>query len=547
MPILVLEHDNKQPPHIQANKIPSSSTIGHYANFDPANSKARADPMPRHKYEKRRVVLPVDEPSHSWGVRLAPVAKMHTPHLSLGLAILSLPQTTKEYNRNDLKEGDVIIQIDQVKLKNRHVKELKDLFWNAKLRSDCKCTLIVLRVNPDYNTGSSNSDAEVEANGLSGSNNLDDVLKSSNESIMNEKENVAKSKLNEDTIQQNHSLDSSHDDDVSSVTNPSLKVIPIHKSVNTNSSNESNHEKNKIAEERNYINEDTKKDTKQADVLSIVKRQSIHSKHAYEHMKPNKRRKPVIESRYKANVESLCDKLLAGSGNEIDDILPVSSLRTKSNVKKEHVQSTRENKTRSSSPAPKKRGRKRKLLETVVPDDRKKRRAEKESKQKSDKLRSAIVDPARELVTDRDRSRISSYLAYLMSQFLRYNSSQSGGNGNDSSSYSGVFDNRNYLARISCRHCEASSKPFIFAPSSSRILGSRFKKLAFEHLSKCHSCSSKVRGELNRLESLQTQDWVNCKPNAEFSFYDRVWARINNLEEPDYESSSSESDDEDDN
>jgi hypothetical protein len=333
-----------------------------------------------------------------------------------------------------------------------------------------------------------------------------------------------------------------HDDDVSSVTNPSIKI------------GEGEDTGNLKEEERDIPDMLPDKIPKKADILSILKRQALdggseddkqHSlstqdqkmlKHSYSKSKW----KNTTRSHHKTNVESLYDKLLGRSDNIPSTTIAVSSRHAlKSQKEVDHKQVKRINTNERKSVVA---GTKRKRISEynqIISPTKEYKRAVKSQPAKKQKKES--IDPKRELVTDRDRRRISDYLSFLLSQYLRFECLAAGGN---DLSNTGGFDNRRFMAQIVCRHCESSRKPFFYTPSSSRNLGSGFKKTAFQHLMSCGSCDSKVRAKLVKLEGLQTQQWVNCKPTAEFSFYDRVWSRINELEEI-YSSSDDDDEDED--
>jgi len=135
----------------------------------------------------------------------------------------------------------------------------------------------------------------------------------------------------------------------------------------------------------------------------------------------------------------------------------------------------------------------------------------------------------RELVTERDREHVGEYLLLLMKQFLKYDASSHNNKRRSKTSSSGsFFDNRALMARMVCRHCENSVRPYCFTPTS-RSLGSRFKS-NHAHFLKCRRCPKKVKEDLERLEKAQTQQWVKCRQNAESKFYERVWARLNSFD-----------------
>jgi len=151
----------------------------------------------------------------------------------------------------------------------------------------------------------------------------------------------------------------------------------------------------------------------------------------------------------------------------------------------------------------------------------------------------------RELVTERDRKHVGEYLLLLMKQFLKYDASSHKNKRSSKTSASGsFFDNRALMARMVCRHCENSFRPYCFTPTS-RSLGSRFKS-NHAHFLKCRRCPKKVRDDLERLEKAQTQQWVKCRQNAESKFYERVWARLNSFDPAEcFEATSDEESDSD--
>lgn len=150
------------------------------------------------------------------------------------------------------------------------------------------------------------------------------------------------------------------------------------------------------------------------------------------------------------------------------------------------------------------------------------------------------VPTDRLLVSDYDYRHISEFHYFLVSQFLRFQH-ETKDNLDEPLNKKYAFDNRSMLAKLVCRHCEKKKHPFYFAPSSLRNLGSRIKKIAFEHLLKCSKCPGHVKRKLSELEATQTLQWIKCKPNAESKFYDRVWSRLNMLEVEEAETTCSSS------